>query len=63
MTPLVEAILQAVTQAVVRPDHMPMAVRMLREHREGGRAVAVAVLIPLGGSKGKPGVRLFCSLC
>jgi hypothetical protein len=62
MTPLAETILRTATEALADRDEAPHSARVLREYQEDARAVAVAVLAALGGSKGKPGLAPFRSL-
>ncbi len=57
MTPLADAILIAATVALTQRD--TLAENALRDRREDARAVAVAVLVAIGGAKGKPGMLPF----
>jgi hypothetical protein len=61
MTPLAETILEAATKALADQDGAPHADRVLREYEEDARAVAVAVLVALGGSKKRHGLAPFAS--
>jgi hypothetical protein len=61
MTPLAETILDAATKALADQDGAPHAARVLREYQEDARAVAVAVLVALGGSKRRHGLAPFAS--
>jgi hypothetical protein len=59
MTPLADAVLDAATAALARHDASPLADGPLRQRREDARAVAVAVLVAVGGAKGRPGMLPF----
>jgi hypothetical protein len=61
MTPLAETIVDAATKALADQDRAPHAGRVLREYQEDARAVAVAVLLALGGSKKRRGLAPFAS--
>jgi hypothetical protein len=59
MTPLAQSVLSAATKALAEQDDAPHSARILREYRGEARAVAIAVLVALGGEKGKPGLLPF----
>ena len=59
MTPLAAAILEAATAALAHRGGVPVTERMLSDCREDARAVAVAVLVTIGGTKAKPGLHPF----
>jgi hypothetical protein len=62
MTPLAAAIIEAATKGLADQDGALHAARVLREYQEDARAVAVATLVALGGSKPKQGLAPFASV-
>ncbi len=60
MTPLADAILSAATCALARCDALPLK-GACRERDEDARAVAIAVLVALGGAKRTSGMLPFAS--
>ncbi len=59
MTPLAAAILEAATTSLAHRRGTPITECTLSDCREDARAVAVAVLVTIGGTKGKPGLHPF----
>jgi hypothetical protein len=59
MTPLAEAVLNAATAALDDRYGLAPVEGQVRGGREDARAVAVAVLVAIGGAKGKPGMLPF----
>ena len=58
MTPLADAVLEAATAALQDRESGPSD-GAPRAYREDARAVAIAVLVAIGGAKGKPGMLPF----
>jgi hypothetical protein len=56
MTPLADAVLKAAMAALSQRAGEPLDESALRERREDARAVSIAVLVAIGGAKGKPGM-------
>ena len=59
MTPLAEAVLEAATSALAHHGAAPVTEGVLSKCREDARAVAVAVLVAIGGAKGRRGLLPF----
>ena len=59
MTPLAAAILEAATSALAHHGAAPVTEGVLSNCREDARAVAVAVLVAIGGAKGRSGLLPF----
>ncbi len=60
MSPLADAVLSAAICALARCDAAPLK-EAFRERDEDARAVAIAVLVALGGAKGAKGMLPFSS--
>jgi hypothetical protein len=59
MTPLADAILEAAMAALDHGGDTPPAESAAGGRRAEARAVAIAVLVVIGGAKGKPGMLPF----
>jgi hypothetical protein len=59
MTPLADAVLEAATAALDDRGASGSTNTGARDSRADARAVAIAVLVAIGGAKGKPGMLPF----